>query len=98
MHQRYLDPVPADNRPVKGRGASADPENRFHSLHYGVLHPEGVDAVEEEPYPTKYVEVFPRTIVNEVKSPDIPFRWSMNPYQGCEHGCSYCYARTTHEY
>ena len=90
--------MPTDNKPVKGRGASGDPENRFLSRQYAVLHPEGVDAMEEEVHPTKYVEVFPRTIVNEVRSPDVPFRWSMNPYQGCEHGCSYCYARTTHEY
>jgi DNA repair photolyase len=39
-----------------------------------------------------------RTIVTENDSPDIPFRYSLNPYRGCEHGCSYCYARPTHEY
>lgn len=31
-------------------------------------------------------------------SPDIPYRWSVNPYRGCQHGCAYCYARRTHEY
>lgn len=39
-----------------------------------------------------------RTVVNEVDSPDIGFRWSLNPYRGCEHGCIYCYARPSHEY
>lgn len=47
---------------------------------------------------TKYIEVFPKTILNKVDSPDIGLSWSMNPYQGCEHGCIYCYARNTHEY
>jgi len=47
---------------------------------------------------TKVIEVFPKTITNEVKSSDVPFIYSLNPYQGCEHGCAYCYARPTHEY
>lgn len=47
---------------------------------------------------TQIIEVFPKTIVNAVKSPDLPMEYSLNPYQGCEHGCSYCYARPTHEY
>jgi len=38
------------------------------------------------------------TILSENKSPDLNFRWSINPYRGCIHGCSYCYARPTHEY
>ena len=47
---------------------------------------------------TQYIEIFPKTILNKVKSPDIGMVYSMNPYQGCEHGCIYCYARNTHEY
>jgi DNA repair photolyase len=39
-----------------------------------------------------------RSILTENDSPDIPFRWSVNPYRGCQHGCAYCYARRTHEY
>lgn len=53
---------------------------------------------EEQGIKTTYTEIFPKTIINEVKSPDIFMDYSMNPYQGCEHGCVYCYARTTHEY
>ena len=39
-----------------------------------------------------------RTIIARNDSPDIPFTRSINPYQGCEHGCIYCYARPTHAY
>ena len=39
-----------------------------------------------------------RTIIARNDSPDIPFTQSINPYQGCEHGCIYCYARPTHAY
>jgi DNA repair photolyase len=41
---------------------------------------------------------FQKTIVNTIKSPDVGMAYSMNSYQGCEHGCIYCYARNTHEY
>ncbi|NNF81634.1 MAG: PA0069 family radical SAM protein, partial [Flavobacteriaceae bacterium] len=47
---------------------------------------------------TTYKEVHPKTIVNKITSPDVGMEYSMNPYQGCEHGCIYCYARNTHEY
>ncbi len=47
---------------------------------------------------TQYIEIFPKTILNKVTSTDIGMAYSMNPYQGCEHGCIYCYARNTHEY
>jgi len=39
-----------------------------------------------------------KSIVSENNSPDLPFRYSVNPYRGCVHGCAYCYARPTHEY
>ena len=47
------------------------------------------------------LEVFeeePRSILAENESPDVGFRWSLNPYRGCFHACSYCFARTSHEY
>jgi len=39
-----------------------------------------------------------KSMVTENQSPDVPFRWSVNPYRGCFHGCAYCYARPTHQY
>ncbi len=51
--------------------------------------------------PAVELEVFEesaRSILSENDSPDIPFRWSINPYRGCQHACAYCYARPTHEY
>lgn len=53
------------------------------------------------PPPDAKLEVFEeqaKSIVNHNDSPDIPFRWSINPYRGCYHGCAYCYARPGHEY
>ncbi|MCB0547824.1 MAG: PA0069 family radical SAM protein [Phaeodactylibacter sp.] len=76
---------------IKGRGAQINPANRFN--HY-VHDPEP----QERAPRTQYIEVFPKTMLNRVTSPDIGMGWSMNPYQGCEHGCIYCYARNTHNY
>ena len=90
--------MPIDGKPIKGRGASAQVANRFLKHSYGVLHWEGIDEVEEDNAQTRYLVEHPKTIVNAVKSPDLSFSWSVNPYQGCEHGCAYCYARPTHEY
>ncbi len=39
-----------------------------------------------------------KSILSENESPDLPFRWSLNPYRGCYHGCSYCYARPSHQW
>ncbi|MGH2570812.1 MAG: PA0069 family radical SAM protein, partial [bacterium] len=39
-----------------------------------------------------------KSILSENDSPDVGFRWSVNPYRGCFHACAYCYARRTHEY
>lgn len=77
---------------IKGQGAQRNVINRFERYTYEPEE-EGLDTVK-----TAFTEVFPKTIVNQVKSDDLPMQYSMNPYQGCEHGCSYCFARPTHEY
>lgn len=81
-----------------GRGAQVNPTNRFDKNSYSKDFPEMIDEDILKEEQTQYIEVFPKTIINKVESPDIPGMYSMNPYQGCEHGCLYCYARTTHEY
>lgn len=83
---------------IHGRGAQVNPHNRFFNQERVIEHIEGIDEPEESDPKTTFIEVHPKTIVNEVKSPDVGLVYSLNPYQGCEHGCTYCYARPTHEY
>src|SRR5215471_10888872 len=45
----------------------------------------------------EYFEIPTRSLLNRSK-PNMPFRWTINPYRGCEFGCKYCYARYTHEF
>ena len=83
---------------IKGRGAQLNPHNKFHAARRVIEDWEGVDEEEEHDGKTKFIEVFPKTVVNKLNSPDVGMAYSLNPYQGCEHGCTYCYARPTHEY
>ncbi|MDW8245601.1 MAG: PA0069 family radical SAM protein [Sandaracinaceae bacterium] len=57
--------------------------------------------VDGEPVPPAHLEVYEersKSILSRNESPDIAFRWSLNPYRGCYHGCIYCYARPSHGY
>src|SRR5580692_3541018 len=45
----------------------------------------------------RYFEIAARSVLNRT-TPNMPFRWTINPYRGCEFGCKYCYARYTHEF
>src|SRR5262245_43475548 len=81
---------------IKGRGAADNPRGRFDKL-----------AREHDRDSQDHIEQHPRTvitlqqarsIISRNDSPDLPFNQSINPYQGCEHGCIYCYARPSHAY
>lgn len=82
----------------KGRGAQFNTANRFLKTERVRQHVEAVDEWVDADVKTSYIEVNPKTIVNKVDSPDVGMFYSMNPYQGCEHGCIYCYARNSFEY
>ena len=124
----------APPRPIRGRGATFNPENRFRresregvddgwaapaaaaidpppgAAGDDVVGPESRaqsgaaafgDAPDDDALPPLKTTVSvqqARTIISRNASPDIPFTQSINPYQGCEHGCVYCYARPSHAY
>ncbi len=78
----------ATNRPMK---IVDNPPNPFESAHRELL----------EPAPHAATQVFEEhtgAILTRNDSPDLPFRWSVNPYRGCFHACAYCYARPSHQY
>jgi len=84
------------------RGSHLNPKNRFETAHaepdYEHLEWDAEPLKEAERRQVEYLPDVARTIVTENSSPDVPFRYSINPYRGCLHGCSYCYARPNHEY
>ena len=84
------------------RGAFSAPPNRFEAIRceLDLEQIEQIDEILHVP-PRKTINYLPdlsRSIVSENNSPDVPFKYSLNPYRGCLHGCAYCYARPTHEY
>lgn len=84
------------------RGSELNPPNRF-NLPRAELDPSHLEFdddfwAEQQNVKTEFLPDTSKSIISENDSPDVPFRYSINPYRGCEHGCAYCYARPTHEY
>ena len=82
--------------PIRGRGAQDQVANRFESVRTQLDPVDNADAPARPK--TQYLPDESKSVISENNSPDVPFRYSLNPYRGCEHGCSYCYARPTHEF
>ena len=100
--RHIIDETPQSLAPVRGRGASWSPANRFEKLHVDLTDVDCVDVdppTDKQPRPpTQYFRDGTKSIITRNSSPDVGFETSLNPYRGCEHGCIYCYARPTHEY
>ncbi len=83
-----------------GRGAGVSGPNRFERVH-GEVDLEHLEGSDDLPDVRRLATVFlpdrSQRLISENDSPDVPFRYSINPYRGCEHGCAYCYARPGHE-
>ena len=83
-----------DKAAIKGRGAADNPPGRFEQLE---RERDDDDRVASHPRTVITLQQA-RSIISRNDSPDLPFNQSINPYQGCEHGCIYCYARPSHAY
>lgn len=83
---------------LRGRGAQIQTSNRFETQRYVQDDLDGLDEVPNRNTATQFFEETPKKVISKNDSPDVSFLYSINPYQGCEHGCIYCYARNSHEY
>lgn len=82
-----------------GRAAGFNPPNRYEpiQLEPDTEHDEFEQDLESVKIPTQFYRDETQSLIRQNDSPDIPFRYSINAYRGCEHGCAYCYARPGHE-
>ena len=91
---------PTPRLPPVGRGAGVSPPNRFEPVRieedWEQLSLDD-DRIGRRKIPTEFLPDDSRTVITKNDSPDISFRYSINAYRGCEHGCAYCYARPYHE-
>ena len=94
--------VPDSNHRPKGHTSLSSPPNRFQKIHaepdFDHFENDAESLEEHRSIATEFLPDTSKSIISENESPDVPFRYSLNPYRGCEHGCAYCYARPTHEY
>jgi len=85
-HEQYL----------RGRGTGSNPATRFERIR--LERDVDWDPTQDPAPTTHFFRDVSQSVITYNTSPDLPFQASMNPYRGCEHGCSYCYARNFHEY
>lgn len=85
-------------RLVHGRGAVSNPDGRFEKERREAFDDGWYMEEESDRVATEVTLEKPKTILTYNTSPDISFDRSINPYRGCEHGCTYCYARPSHAY
>jgi DNA repair photolyase len=88
---------------LKGRGSLSNERSRFEAWRRERVYDDlgtdedGLAEQPAKPRTTVWIQQA-KTIISTNQSPDLPFEQSINPYQGCEHGCIYCFARPTHAY
>jgi DNA repair photolyase len=82
---------------MHGRGARTNASGRYERYTREAFD-DGWAEEETKPLETIVTPELAKTIISRNQSPDISFDQSINPYRGCEHGCSYCYARPNHAY
>ena len=83
---------------LKARGSATNASGRFEPYER-IVENDGWDIAEDERLlRTTVSEETPRSLINYIASPDLPFDRTINPFRGCEHGCTYCFARPTHAY
>ena len=87
---------------LPGRGTADNPPNRFEPLLLETdgewLESERLNGELPRKVATQFFSDHSRSVLSRNNSPDVGFDYSINPYRGCEHGCTYCYARPTHEF
>lgn len=98
MHQPFVKNVgeKIDSQRRRGRGAAVNPTGRFERLR-AERFDDGWETDEDlPPIRTQVAIDHSRSVLVRNTSPDVPFDRSVNPYRGCEHGCTYCFARPSH--
>ena len=83
--------------PLRGRGIASQPDNRYGAFSR-LREDDGWYREDAAAAPTELIVDRAKHVITCNDSPDVPFRVSINPYRGCEHGCAYCFARPSHAY